>query len=353
MSTATFGCGGCTGPLGDRGAAGTALWHLGQASYIHAKAWLAQYLIRAAWERSLATGTTVKPWSWADTWPVARLVAPRQDADLYVLAGDSGRSLAFGPGHRFGTPAPGARATQSCRRIATPISRFCATPPSAMAHGECAMAGGDAIRHRDAGRAQERAAVVRRRRARPTHIGHLLAIRRARARADRCVTSSRQSLRATAPLRANARCIGAGGWISRSPSPSRERRDADEFLRSVGIQPLAPMHRSSGPERMLHRRRPKSEHNDDRKEYGPTMVSMLRALERAKSSMAALAAAEIGCCGARACPSAHRRRSRTAARNAALHARLSRTIAVCSRSTERRCGASPSRRLQAPSRRAC
>lgn len=86
----------------------TALWHLGQASAIHVKAWLAQYLIRAAWERSLATSTAVKPWSWADTWPVARLIAPGHDADLHVLAGDSGRSLAFGPGHRFGTPAPGA-----------------------------------------------------------------------------------------------------------------------------------------------------------------------------------------------------------------------------------------------------
>jgi sortase A len=87
---------------------GAALWHLGAAGYIHAKAWLAQYLIRSAWEQSLATGQVVKPWPWADTWPIARLRVARLGIDLYVLAGDSGRSLAFGPGHRFGTAQPGA-----------------------------------------------------------------------------------------------------------------------------------------------------------------------------------------------------------------------------------------------------
>ncbi len=45
------------------------------------------------------TGAPVKPWPWADTHPVARLIAPAQDADVLVLAGASGRTLAFGPGH--------------------------------------------------------------------------------------------------------------------------------------------------------------------------------------------------------------------------------------------------------------
>ncbi|MCB1906405.1 MAG: class GN sortase [Rhodocyclaceae bacterium] len=83
------------------------IWQLGQAGYIHAKAWLAQVLIRDAWSRTLAGEQRVRPWPWADTWPVARLRAPGQDADLYVLAGADGRAIAFGPGHVFGTAAPG------------------------------------------------------------------------------------------------------------------------------------------------------------------------------------------------------------------------------------------------------
>jgi sortase A len=80
----------------------------GQGIYIHAKAHLAQILLERAWQRTLAGETAVKPWPWADTWPVARLVAPAQGADFLVLAGASGRTIAFGPGHVDGTPLPGA-----------------------------------------------------------------------------------------------------------------------------------------------------------------------------------------------------------------------------------------------------
>lgn len=80
----------------------------GQGAWIHAKAQLAQVLIERAWTRTLAGGTAVKPWPWADTWPVARLEAPTQGVSLLVLAGASGRTIAFGPGHLDGTPLPGA-----------------------------------------------------------------------------------------------------------------------------------------------------------------------------------------------------------------------------------------------------
>jgi sortase A len=73
------------------------LWQLGGAAAIHAKAWLAQRLLDDAWAATLAGGETVKPWPWADTWPVARLQVPELEIDLYVLAGASGRTLAFGP----------------------------------------------------------------------------------------------------------------------------------------------------------------------------------------------------------------------------------------------------------------
>src|SRR5262249_24638723 len=45
-------------------------------------------------------------WPWADTWPVARLKAPAHGVDLIVLAGVSGRTLAFGHGHAAGTALP-------------------------------------------------------------------------------------------------------------------------------------------------------------------------------------------------------------------------------------------------------
>jgi sortase A len=38
---------------------------------------------------------------------VARLTVPGRPVELYVLAGTSGRSLAFGPGHVDGTALPG------------------------------------------------------------------------------------------------------------------------------------------------------------------------------------------------------------------------------------------------------
>jgi len=79
----------------------------GHGLYIYAKAQLAQVLLHAAWERTHATGNASKPWPWADTHPVARLVAPGQDADVLVLAGASGRTLAFGPGHLDGSAQPG------------------------------------------------------------------------------------------------------------------------------------------------------------------------------------------------------------------------------------------------------
>lgn len=80
---------------------------LGRGAYIYAKAQLAQALLHRAWESARTTGAAAKPWPWADTHPVARLTAPGQDADVLVLAGASGRTLAFGPGHLDGSALPG------------------------------------------------------------------------------------------------------------------------------------------------------------------------------------------------------------------------------------------------------
>ena len=82
-------------------------WQFGQGAYIPAKAWLAQELMQRAWDRASAGEERVAPWPWADTWPVARLTAEARGVDLIVLAGGSGRTLAFGPGHLSASAMPG------------------------------------------------------------------------------------------------------------------------------------------------------------------------------------------------------------------------------------------------------
>ena len=79
----------------------------GRGAWIYAKASVAQVLLRLAWDRTVRGGKPVVPWPRADTWPIARLRAPGLSADIIVLAGASGRTLAFGPGHLDGSARPG------------------------------------------------------------------------------------------------------------------------------------------------------------------------------------------------------------------------------------------------------
>ena len=84
-------------------------WQLGQGAYIPAKAWLAQELMQRAWAQAEAGADRPAPWPWADTWPVAKLSAKSGDVNLIILAGGSGRTLAFGPGHLSASALPGER----------------------------------------------------------------------------------------------------------------------------------------------------------------------------------------------------------------------------------------------------
>ena len=84
-----------------------AVWELGSGWYIYAKAEIGQWLIARAWELSLERQEPVKPWSWADTHPVGRLRVPGLGIDQYVLAGATGRTMAFGPGHHDESVYPG------------------------------------------------------------------------------------------------------------------------------------------------------------------------------------------------------------------------------------------------------
>lgn len=84
-------------------------------AYIQAKAILAQYLIAHAWEETLQQSGVgeqhiVRPWAWADTYPVVKLSLPKHAIEQYVLAGASGSPLAFGPGLYAGTQLPSGSA---------------------------------------------------------------------------------------------------------------------------------------------------------------------------------------------------------------------------------------------------
>ncbi len=79
-----------------------------RAGYMHAKAELAGILIRQAWNESLRTGEPHVPWSWADTYPIARLRIPRLNYDEFVLEDASPRNLAFGPARLLSGAAMGA-----------------------------------------------------------------------------------------------------------------------------------------------------------------------------------------------------------------------------------------------------
>ena len=79
----------------------------GHGVYIYIKADIAQLLLNNAWQKTKLSQQAIKPWPWADTWPVARLWVPAQHEQMIVLAGDSGRTLAFGPGYHFGSALPG------------------------------------------------------------------------------------------------------------------------------------------------------------------------------------------------------------------------------------------------------
>ena len=78
----------------------------GNGAYMYAKARLAQFLLERAWVKTLRGDKDVKPWRWADTWPVAQIEFPGQHERYIVLSGASGRTLAFGPGHVDGTADP-------------------------------------------------------------------------------------------------------------------------------------------------------------------------------------------------------------------------------------------------------
>lgn len=83
----------------------------GNSIWIFAKAQLAQVLLERAFTQSILSGQPVKAWSWADTYPVARIKIDRIHAEAIVLNGSSGEAMAFGPALVNETARPGTRGT--------------------------------------------------------------------------------------------------------------------------------------------------------------------------------------------------------------------------------------------------
>jgi sortase A len=95
----------------------TCLWQLATAGWIQGKAIVAQQLLNHSWHKTRLDFSRqhkpwpYKPWPWADTWPVAKLIVPQYDIEQIVLAGDSGSSLAFAPGLSFAGAEPNTTGT--------------------------------------------------------------------------------------------------------------------------------------------------------------------------------------------------------------------------------------------------
>ena len=86
-----------------------AFWQFGHSAYLLAKAELAQWLLVRAWQkmRLQPEHGPVPPWPWADAWPMVKLEWLKHDQQWLVLAGASGRNLAFAPSHVSASVMPG------------------------------------------------------------------------------------------------------------------------------------------------------------------------------------------------------------------------------------------------------
>lgn len=87
----------------------TGMWSLSTSGYMLAKAYLSQALIANAWDETLKNESFHKPWSWADTYPVFKLQAPRINKSSYVLEGASNRNMAFSAAHTTFSGLPGQK----------------------------------------------------------------------------------------------------------------------------------------------------------------------------------------------------------------------------------------------------
>ena len=68
------------------------------ASWLPIKGLASQILISHSWQQTLAKNQPIKPWPWADTYPIAVLVFERINKNIVVLNGGDPTTLAFSAG---------------------------------------------------------------------------------------------------------------------------------------------------------------------------------------------------------------------------------------------------------------
>jgi len=68
------------------------------AIWLPAKALLSQHLISYSWHQAMQLQQKIKPWPWADTYPIAELSFHRLKKNIVVLNGGDPTTLAFSAG---------------------------------------------------------------------------------------------------------------------------------------------------------------------------------------------------------------------------------------------------------------
>ncbi|MEN9849831.1 MAG: hypothetical protein RL368_2571 [Pseudomonadota bacterium] len=71
------------------------------------QAWVAHGLLHTAWVRTQASGRQVKPWPWANTYPLARLSIPQLNFERVILARASEGVSSYALGHLDSSAIPG------------------------------------------------------------------------------------------------------------------------------------------------------------------------------------------------------------------------------------------------------
>ena len=78
--------------------AALALCLMAHSAWLPIKAWLAHQLISYSWQQNITGNISSKPWPWADTKPIAKMIVPRLNKELVLLQGIDPSSLAFSAG---------------------------------------------------------------------------------------------------------------------------------------------------------------------------------------------------------------------------------------------------------------
>lgn len=68
------------------------------SSWLPIKGWLSQQLISYSWHETISLNQKIKPWPWADTYPIAELSFQRLNKSIVVLNGGDPTTLAFSAG---------------------------------------------------------------------------------------------------------------------------------------------------------------------------------------------------------------------------------------------------------------